>query len=172
MPPAYCLRVYLCRSYDAGILLITKARGYMKALKWLTSLCATAGVMAALPAGASPGRCLLQVGGKYNLNGTCNIEHSEGGSFSIGADDAKPSLYFAYVEINEGVARGFWNGPVAESHAHEPLGPLTRRGACWVNKDAKVCAWRAAATSPTKIGALTEGFQTSRRKNRRYLLFQ
>ena len=46
------------------------------------------------------------------------------------------------IDKEAGNATGFWNGPDAESHAHEQLGTLTRQGACWVNERAKICAIR------------------------------
>ena len=88
---------------------------------------------------AFDGRCILQVGGKTYLNGICNVEMEEDGSFSIGAGDNARAKYFAFVRIR-GVAQGFWNGVGGESHADEPLGRLTRDGSCWVNRLSKVCA--------------------------------
>ena len=100
-------------------------------------------VLAALSSGSSygaTGKCYLQVDGKVYIDNPCNIELEHGGSFSIGTDDPK-SRYFAYVELYDGKATGSWNGVDAESHAHDPLGDLTRHGACWTNNRAKVCAW-------------------------------
>lgn len=90
---------------------------------------------------AFEGQCTLEVGGKTWLSGPCNVEIDKDGSFTIGVSDRKPSKYFAYVNVDRpGVATGFWNGAEAESHAHEPLGELTRTGACWTNARARVCA--------------------------------
>lgn len=99
----------------------------------------------ACPASASPGKCFLRVHGKIFLNAICNVEmNPDDGSFSIGTGEQNSSKYFAFVNIDpeKGVARGYWNGVEAESHAHEDLGILVRKGACWENKRAKVCAWR------------------------------
>lgn len=91
---------------------------------------------------ATSGRCTLQVDGKVYLNGMCNIEMEANGSFSIGMGDTTRSKYFASVDIDSatGVAHGMWNGKDADSHAHDDLGALKRKGACWVNQRAKVCA--------------------------------
>lgn len=93
---------------------------------------------------ARPGKCLLKVDGRIYLNAICNIELSADGSFSIGTGEYARSKYFAAVTVEPGTGRatGVWNGAAAESHAHDDLGTLTRRGACWRNERATVCAWR------------------------------
>ena len=94
---------------------------------------------------AFTGQCVLQVDGRTYLNGPCPITLDKGGDFTVGSDSNRTSKYFAMVSIEDktaGTATGFWNGTDAESHAHDPLGTLTRQGACWVNKRAKVCATR------------------------------
>src|SRR4051794_17621738 len=93
---------------------------------------------------AFPGECLLVVNGRSYLNGTCNITMEADGSFSIGTGERHRSRHFAMVQIDssDGRARGYWNGVAAASHAHDDLGTLVRQGGCWVNKVAKVCAWR------------------------------
>jgi hypothetical protein len=91
------------------------------------------------------GRCLIEVGGRKYLSGPCNIDSAADGSFSIRTGNGgRASRYFAYVNLNgDGTAEGSWNGVQAESHAHESLGTLRRRGgACWANARARVCAWR------------------------------
>lgn len=97
------------------------------------------------PSAAFEGRCLLVVDGTRYLEGTCNIELSEGGSFSIGAGETTRSKYFAFVNVEPGSAQasGFWNGEEAADRAHADLGVLERDGACWVNATARVCAWRS-----------------------------
>jgi len=94
------------------------------------------------PIFAAPGRCTLQVDGRMYLNGICNVENQPDGSFTVGMGESSRSKYFASVDIDKatGTARGTWNGKNAESHAADDLGTLTRRGACWVNAHAKVCA--------------------------------
>jgi hypothetical protein len=87
------------------------------------------------------GRCLLKVDGTIYLNGKCaiNIDMNHGvetGDFSIGTDGK--SEYFAYV--NDHGRSATWNA--GASHAHAPLGTLSKKGACWTNSHAKVCAWR------------------------------
>ena len=67
-------------------------------------------------------------------------------------------MYFATVQLNKdaGTAAGFWNGKEAESHAHDDLGTLTRKGACWSNSRAAVCA--AASESDGKHAQRLEDF--------------
>ena len=104
-------------------------------------------VTATAQAAAAQGKCLLEVNGHAYIKGACKIEVSKDGSFDIGTGGQ--SAYFAYVNLDEPLqararqtAEGFWNGEHGESHAHTPLGTLTRDGACWSNQTAKVCAWR------------------------------
>ena len=93
----------------------------------------------------SPGDCYLSVGSRTYLDGPCNIDLSPGGSFSIGTGERRRSRYFAMVNIDEsdGTALAYWNGVEGASHAHDDLGTVIRRGGCWVNNRAKVCAWRS-----------------------------
>jgi len=94
---------------------------------------------------AFPGKCLLQVDGRTYLNAICNIELDPAdGSFSIGTGESTRAKHFAIVNVGpvKGQAIGYWNGVAGESHAHEELGRLTRHGACWRNKRAKICALR------------------------------
>jgi hypothetical protein len=91
------------------------------------------------------GECLLEYRGVTYLDSACTITMETDGSFTIGVgtDNYPASTFFAYVFVENGVGYGSWNGPHAESKAHNQLGYLSRRGACWTNTDAKVCAWKA-----------------------------
>src|SRR5690348_6769326 len=83
------------------------------------------------------GRCLIEVGGRKYLDGTCPIDEADGTlTVGVAAGRFKPTKFYAYVSINEDgkTARGSWNGIGAASHAHDDLGELKREGsACWVN---------------------------------------
>ncbi|MFV0389960.1 MAG: hypothetical protein ACK5NT_14545 [Pyrinomonadaceae bacterium] len=89
---------------------------------------------------AKRGRCLLEVNGKKYISGACKIEMDKDGSFRI--YDLKKRGFFAYVNMADVGAVGYWNGPNRDSHAHENLGELFRNGGCWEGENAKVCAWR------------------------------
>lgn len=91
-------------------------------------------------ANSKPGRCLLEIDGKKYISGACRIEMQNGGSFQI--YDLKKHGYFAYVDVSGSTAEGYWNEDPRATHAHSPLGTLTRDGACWLNDHAKICAWR------------------------------
>ena len=97
-----------------------------------------------LPAQAETiSRCVLEVDGVSYLDGPCDFDgHDKGGSFTISVNDPLP--YFATVDVGYDPISpdAVWNGPNAESHAHDYLGELTRDGACWVNESVKVCAYR------------------------------
>ncbi|PJG54653.1 hypothetical protein CVM73_13395 [Bradyrhizobium forestalis] len=101
-------------------------------------------MIAPLSASAADGRCLVVVKGRTYLKGMCEIDVQAGGSFTVGVSDQARSKHFAYVALDAetGKARGFWNGAAAEDRAHEGLGELKRRGACWSNARARICAWK------------------------------
>ncbi len=82
--------------------------------------------------------CSLTVKGKTYLSGTCKYDADEDGSFRLFGDK-----YFLYLTTFEGGKAGVsWNGTSQASHAQELLGEdFKRDGACWVGKQAKVCAW-------------------------------
>ncbi len=96
---------------------------------------------AASASGQKTGRCLLVVDGKTYLSGRCKITMEKDGSFQI-LNTGRKLTYFAQVQIDESGATGYWNEEKGANHAHTPLGDLTRDGACWVNRRAKICAWR------------------------------
>lgn len=105
------------------------------------------GLAAGPPAVAAnvQGRCVLSVAGTTYIDGPCEIDFFGGdGSFSaLQLDPSGDLSYFAYVlVIGRDVAEGHWNGERGASHAHTPLGTLQRRGGCWINETARVCAWR------------------------------
>jgi hypothetical protein len=107
---------------------------------------ACSAAIAATSAGAAEGRCLIVVEGHTYLKGGCNITIEPGGSFKVGVGEQSRSKYFAYVTLGSepGFARGSWNGVEADDHAHSDLGSLKRKGACWSNERAEVCAWQRA----------------------------
>ncbi|WP_246156198.1 hypothetical protein [Thiohalocapsa marina] len=83
-------------------------------------------------------RCRLQVDGRDYIDGPCRGSLEPDGSFQIYAP-----AFFAVVLVEQpGQAAGYWNGEPHATHAHSPLGTLRRDGACWVNSDAMVCAWK------------------------------
>lgn len=86
-----------------------------------------------------PAQCLLVVEGREHIRGECRFIPLGGGDFEILGLNGKA---FAYVYLTgEGRADGYWNGGNHAGHAHDPLGPLRRDDACWINDRASVCAW-------------------------------
>jgi hypothetical protein len=118
-------------------------------LHWMTLIAAA--VVLPSAAGASPGSCFLSVDGRVYLDGPCTVNIGKDGSFTVGVSDAKRSRYFAYVNVDAATkkADASWNGVEAESHAHDPLGTLSRDGGCWSNARAKVCAWKPGTRPAT-----------------------
>jgi len=99
--------------------------------------------LAAVVAAAADGPCYLQVEGHVYLDRICNID-SKFGTVSIGAGESAREPYFAYLEVEKSQdrAQGYWNRSPAENRAHVRLGTetLMRKGNCWVNEQATVCA--------------------------------
>jgi hypothetical protein len=113
----------------------------MKTTPSLLIFATFATVISSLPAQARPAKCLLQVNGTTYIDGPCDFDPSRkgDGSFQITGAGGK---HFAYVYVEGGgKASAHWNGVLGENRAHDPLGTLTRDGACWVNATAKLCAW-------------------------------
>lgn len=103
------------------------------------------------------GKCLLEVGGSRLIDGPCQVElfsaDAEGrkvhpglksGTFSIETREGGDLLYSAYVEvIGPSKAAAWWSEEKGQSPGqHDPQGVLTRQGACWTNKQVKICAWK------------------------------
>ena len=108
------------------------------AASWLAATLALIGPAPAAAQVAS--RCLLEVDGHRYIDGRCRFTPQGGGSFQIST--LGRARYFAMVEVDRRQAEGFWNGSEQGSHAHDRLGMLVRRGACWQNRRARVCAWQ------------------------------
>ena len=102
-------------------------------------LIATLALLAS-PTAAGELKCFIEVGGQVYLDGPCEYA-SEAGTITVGVDETEASPYFVYLFPEGDVAEAFWNGVERESHAHTPLGTLTRGGDCWTGADAKVCAY-------------------------------
>ena len=113
-------------------------------MKLLLSLvCVLGGSFAPSLVLAETGRCVIEVKQKTYLSGTCEIKVNDNrGSFSVGAGEKHRSRYFAYVNMEEDGAHGYWNETPDSSHAHTSLGILMRDGACWKNDTARVCAYK------------------------------
>lgn len=111
----------------------------------LAGVALAAFVAAPALAAQKPASCTLVVKGKSYIEGACQFEADPDGSFRIFGKD-----YFAYVNVTGKTAEASWNGAAKASHAHEPLGALTRNGACWENATAKICA---RALPPAKAAA-------------------
>ncbi|WFU23583.1 hypothetical protein QA649_37120 [Bradyrhizobium sp. CB1717] len=108
--------------------------------------------------------CLLDVQGTRYLDGVCNGEFHQGGSFTLGFGGGSP--YFISVKRNpNGTATANWNGTPGRSSADYPLGTLTRSGPCWVGEQARACAWKIgeerwfvdqSSRSPPELPAATQ----------------
>lgn len=85
------------------------------------------------------GRCRLTVDGRSYIQGSCWIKLESDGSFQAMSSDEK---YFAQLDRSETEAQGFWNESPGSTHAQARLGVMTRRGPCWGNANAEICAWQ------------------------------
>jgi hypothetical protein len=88
--------------------------------------------------GPPSGTCRLQVNGVSYINGNCEIELRKGGSFqiwTIGRTGPSASV------VRQGTsATGSWQAGPGQPAVD--LGQLQRKGACWVNDDNQICAWK------------------------------
>ena len=84
--------------------------------------------------------CLLQVDGIKYIAGRCKFTPLGQGSFILTELARNP--YFAYVVLDGETADATWNGERSSTHAQNPLGTVRRKGACWQNRRAKICAGR------------------------------
>ncbi|MCB1542674.1 MAG: RICIN domain-containing protein [Rhodoblastus sp.] len=108
----------------------------MKDVSTGASALALAALLSSGAFGASrPASCTLVVKGKTYINGPCDFDADKDGSFRISGKD-----YFAYVNVTGKTAEASWNADPKSTHAQAPLGVLTRKGACWENADARICA--------------------------------
>ena len=98
-------------------------------------------VLVGLTDAANAFTCRLQVDGRVFLDGSCHYEEDRDGSFRF--FDDSDSRMFVYLNMNgDGTAKAYWPGPDGGTHAHDNLGTLSRDGACWINDQVAVCAWR------------------------------
>jgi len=82
--------------------------------------------------------CSLIVDGKQFINGPCEFSPLGEGSFKIMKEP-----WFAYVNLHSdqrNTADGSWNENPQSNHAESDLGVLVRRGECWSNERATICA--------------------------------
>jgi hypothetical protein len=120
-----------------------------------------------LPKGYKIGRCLLKVQGVSYVSGKCAYLISSGGDFQMdgprqvytGIDYPEPEIYSNnistdyFVQVGRALEpddtygkqwEGHWGGEDKRAtHAHSYLGILKRSGACYSNKIAKICLWKA-----------------------------
>lgn len=124
----------------------------MRTLRPLALLALLAPLMAIAPASAETvlrGDCSLTVDGRARIavRRTCPIYRYDGadGIFMINTDGrTRIRGFFAQVTPNgDGTASISWNASRRAQHAHDFLGEdFHRRGDCWVNRRARLCATR------------------------------
>jgi hypothetical protein len=83
-------------------------------------------------------KCILEVEGKSYINAPCVFVPSDHGGFSIYGYNN----WFAMIDVQDGIPSGRWNNDdgFPASHAQDELGPLVRKGACFVGPRSRVCA--------------------------------
>ena len=121
-----------------------------------------------LPSGYHIGQCLLEVHGKPLIAGKCAYTIEKGGGFEI---DGPRQVYSGidYPECFAGGANSFttdhyatvewstekalddgspgpgwqarWEGELGSNHLEGLLGPVVRKGACYVNEQTQICLW-------------------------------
>jgi hypothetical protein len=101
--------------------------------------------LAAGPALAKPGRCLVEIEGRRFVDGPCRVERNPDGGVHLRGDGPEPYTIRLGPEYAER-APAFWSGRYGRGeHTREPLGTVARTGpTCLANARAKFCFW----TSP------------------------
>lgn len=91
-----------------------------------------------------PQRCLLAVDGRTLVRGQCDVFPMGGGSFTLNTGMAgHPVGHFAVVTVSgPDRADASWNAHAGDLHAWDSLGPVSRKGACWINTRTRICAWK------------------------------
>lgn len=79
--------------------------------------------------------CKFTVEGKTYINGRCSFEADPDGSFRMW-----DNVHTVYLNVDGDKAEATWNKIPGSFHADSPVGTLTRKGACWVNATAEICA--------------------------------
>ena len=79
------------------------------------------------------GRCFVRLDGWEAGSRHCEYNTADDGSFELWPDP--PSNEYEMVDIRGATASGY-------SHGSGNLGAMQKRGACWVNKRARICLWR------------------------------
>ena len=86
-----------------------------------------------------PTHCYVEVDGIVWLDASCPVDTSGGPGSWIMNTGPQSVETFVYLATYEGEITGHWNGGTGATHAHSPLGILTRHGACFTNERVKVC---------------------------------
>lgn len=114
---------------------------------------------ARLPKGAKIGKCLLVVGGRIRISGTCAYTIAKGGAFHIGGPRQiydgidYPTANFGYEQVStdywadvfkddQGHWTGYGNSDVRSTHGDGDWGTLQRAGGCYASDQVRVCLWR------------------------------
>jgi hypothetical protein len=85
-----------------------------------------------------PANCYVEVDGIVWLNQSCPVDTADAGNWYINTGPQAVQT-FVYLQTLEGAIDAHWNGGSGATHAHDPLGTLTRRGDCFTNDRAKIC---------------------------------
>lgn len=101
------------------------------------SLALFAGLSAPAPATARPADCLLVIGAQTLIDGRCEFDSGEGGSFRM-----ESSSHVALLMVSSpGVGEGMWTRKPEVRDAYRDVPDLRRSGACWTNGRDSMCAW-------------------------------
>lgn len=95
------------------------------------------------PPWTANGKCLLRVDGVNYIDGPCDIDIvSNGfgpGTFQI----TGPNGLGAFVEVyKKDHGQVTWLIEKGEGYSNGSQGLLRRDGGCWINDEAKICAWK------------------------------
>jgi len=86
--------------------------------------------------------CYLMVDRTVHVSGRCRVFPMGEDAFTLNTwDGGKPARsHFAVVMTKaNGTATATWNADPDDDRATDPLGTVTRDGACWVNARTRIC---------------------------------
>jgi hypothetical protein len=99
----------------------------------IVAICSLAGSTAI--AAQQQAMCKFVVEGKTIISGRCNFESDPDGSLRMWDD-----VHTVYLNVDGKTAEASWNKNPKSFHADSPLGTFTRKGGCWENASAQICA--------------------------------
>jgi hypothetical protein len=95
-----------------------------------------------IPMAARPAQCLVVINGTPLLDGACDFQPGQKGSFEISSGQAGVK---ATVTVSSEGAGSATYTPAGGKGGPLKIGDVKRDGACWVSRQDKICAWASGS---------------------------